>query len=283
MITTRLFYHRPRDLQQACEIMNEHALEAAVLGGGTMLLPRMNRNEVQVNHVVDLRGLGLDKIEVHDDRVKLGAMVTYSDVLASSALEEAVPLLQQVSRGITGGNQIRNQGTLAGSACYANPSSEVPAVLAALKARLQLSSVNGVREVEALDFFFDAFRADIQPGEFVSSIVVPRKRLRTGYYKLKISAGSWPIATAVAVFNNETGEKSVTLGAVERRPLRIDLTSVMDGKMGLPAAEVSKLVRERVTDPWSDVLAPGEYRRKVADVVARRAIENLLEKEAAKR
>lgn len=277
MIHTKLLYHRPSETGEACAILADHANEAAVLGGGTWLLPKMNRHEMSVNHVVDLRGLGFNTITVRDDQVELGAMVTYSDVLASSALADAVPLLPQVARGITGGNQVRNLGTLVGSACYANPSSDMPAVLVALEARLRISGPEGNREVEASSFFLDAFLVDLRPGEIVTSFAVPRSRLRTGYYKLKISGSSWPIATASAVINEDTGETTVTLGAVERRPLRVDLAAVVEADGGVKISEVAELVRQRIVNPWSDVLAAGEYRREVAGVVARRAVEKLKE------
>jgi carbon-monoxide dehydrogenase medium subunit len=277
MIRTKLLYHRPVETEKACGILMEHANDAAVLGGGTWLLPRMNRDEIAFNHVVDLRGLGLNTIKMRDNFVELGAMVTYSDVLASPELTDTVPLLQQVARGITGGNQVRNLGTLVGSACYANPSSDMPAVLVALEARLRVSGSAGHREVNASDFFLDAFLVDLRPGEFVTSFVVPRHRLRTGYYKLKISGSSWPIATATAVINETTGERTVTLGAVERRPLRIDLSSVMEADGVMRGADFADLVRQRVLDPWGDVLASADYRREVAGVVARRAAEKLKE------
>lgn len=277
MIMTKLQYHRPTEAEEACAILADHADDVAVLGGGTWLLPRMNRHEVSVNNVVDLRGLELHTIEARDDHVEVGAMVTYNDVLASPALADAVPLLPRVALEITGGNQVRNQGTLVGSACYANPSSDVAGVLVALGARLRVRGPGGVREVAAADFFLDAFRPDVQPGEFVNSFVVPRRRLRTGYWKFKISKSSWPIATAAAVVDEATGEAKVTLGAVERRPLRIDLDELREPDGLLRVADVAELVRERVTEPWGDVLAAGDYRRDISGVVARRAVEELQE------
>lgn len=276
MISTKLLYHRPTEIKNACDILAEHANDVAVLGGGSWLVPKMNRHEINVNHVVDLRGLGLDTIEVSEDLIEVGAMVTYSDVLASEVITEVSPLLQQVAQGITGGNQVRNLGTLVGSACYANPSSDIPAVLVALKARLRIIGARGEREVDVADFFLDAFSVNLLPGEFVTSFVVPRRRLRTGYYKLKISGSSWPIATASAIINEETGEATVTLGAVERRPLQVDLSQAMDSEGVLRLEEVTNLVRARILDPWSDVLAAGDYRREVAGVIARRALERAI-------
>jgi aerobic carbon-monoxide dehydrogenase medium subunit len=276
MITTKLSYHRPADTKKACDILLEHDHEAVVLGGGSMLVPRMNREEISAQHVVDLRGLGLDTINVTDDFVEIGAMVTYSDVLASEVIAKEVPFLQQVAQGITGGNQIRNIGTLVGSACYANPSSDIPGVLVALKARIRIRGTRGVREVGTSDFILGAFEVDLQPGEFVTSLVVPRRSLRTGYYKLKISGSSWPIATASAIIDEENSETTVTLGAIEGRPIQINLPPTVNGMNELKTEELANLVQARVINPWSDILANGEYRKDVAGVVARRALERAL-------
>jgi aerobic carbon-monoxide dehydrogenase medium subunit len=276
MITTKLSYHRPQDPKQACDILAEHDSEAVILGGGSMLVPRMNREEVKAHHVVDLRGLGLETIKVTNDFVEIGARVTYSDVLASEVINENVPFLQEVAQGITGGNQVRNLGTLVGSACYANPSSDIPGVLVALEARIRIRGTKGVREVRAADFIQGPFDVDLRAGEFVTSFVVPRRRIQTGYYKLKISGSSWPIATASAVIDENTGETSVTLGAIEGQPLKLSLPQTVNGKIELEAEQLEKLVQEKVQNPWSDILAAGDYRKAVAGVVARRALERAL-------
>jgi aerobic carbon-monoxide dehydrogenase medium subunit len=276
MISTKLLYHRPKETKEACNILAEHSNEVVVLGGGSMLVPQMNRQEVNANHVVDLRALGLDTIMVNEDYVEIGAKVTYSEILASEAIEKAVPLLQEVSNGITGGNQVRNLGTLVGSACYANPSSDIPAVLVALKARIRICGTQGVREIDAADFILGAFKVDLRAGEFVTAFALPSRNLRTGYYKLKISGSSWPIATATAIIDEETGETTVTLGSIEGRPLQINLPPTANLETDLRAEDVTNLVRAQVKNPWSDILATCDYRREVSGVVARRALERAL-------
>jgi aerobic carbon-monoxide dehydrogenase medium subunit len=272
VIRTALRYHRPGSAEEASDLLNEHRGDSAVLGGGTWLLPLMCRGELRVSHVVDLRGMGLDSIRVGADEVEVGAMVTYEDVLASPELADAAPLLGTMAAGVTGGRQLRNQATLVGSACYANPASEVPAVLVALDAVLQVHGPSRPREVAAADFFEGAFATALQPGELVTSFRLPRRRLRTGYAKVKLSAGSWPIATAAAVLDEACGEASVTLGAVERQPLTL---AVAGGEPG--PGQIEALVADGVSDPWADVLAPADYRRRIAPVVARRAFDRIEE------
>jgi len=268
MIRTRLRYHAPNDIRAACSLLAERGEDAAVLGGGTWLVPLMTRGERLVSDVVDLRRLGLGTIEESDGHVALGARATYADVVASDLVRRRAPLLHVAATGVTGGRQIHNLGTVGGSACYAFPSSDVPACLVALGARMRIEGPEGGREVGAEEFFIDAFRSALEPGEILTTIAIPVVERGVGYHKLKLTEGSWPIATAAAVAGDGAGGGNVTLGGVARTPLRID------------AAEGDRLdavVAERVTDPWDDELAPGWYRQSVAPAIARRALAQAME------
>jgi aerobic carbon-monoxide dehydrogenase medium subunit len=265
MIRTRLRYHRPSTPAEASAVLAEHAGTAAVLGGGTQLLPRMNRAEVHVEHVVDLRDLGLDTIAVRDAGVEIGASVTYDRVLASTEIAATVPLLARVARGVTGGRQLTQQATLVGALCHNHPGTDMTGPFTALDARLRLHGPESVREVAVADFLLAPLEVDLRPGEFVTGAHIPATP-RAGYCKVKHSTGSWPIATATAV--RGAGGVTVTLGAVQAVPLTVRVGG---------AADVRAAVRDAVTDPWSDVLAPASYRAAIAGVVASRALAELEE------
>jgi aerobic carbon-monoxide dehydrogenase medium subunit len=267
MIRTRLRYHRPRSLEEAVVVLAEHAGDVRVLAGGTQLVPRMMRGEVNVQHLVDLGGLGLRSISLDEDanEIEIGAMVTYADVLESPMLARHLPLIPRMASGVTGGRQLTQQATLVGSVALSFPASEMPAILVALGGRVRLHGPDGIREVAATAFLRGAESVDLRPGEFVSSCVVPVAR-RSGYCKIKHAFGSWPIATASAVLE-DNDELLVTLGAVEDVPLQV--------RVGRHPEAVREGVAAAVTRPWSDVLASGEYRRAIAPVAAARAANEL--------
>ncbi|WP_158885864.1 FAD binding domain-containing protein [Amycolatopsis anabasis] len=208
----------PAALAAASELLSEYAGEAAVLGGGTVLLPMMHRAEITARHVVDLRGLGLDTVTEHAGHVEIGAMATYRDLLASPVLARRAPLLPRMAAGVTGGDQVRNLGTIGGSACFANPSSDVPAVLVALGVTLRVHGTSGYRDVAAADFFRGAFTTDLADGEFLASLLVPHRPGRNGYHKLKLCEGSWPIVTAVATIHPPGATSSPTRRTAARWP-----------------------------------------------------------------
>ncbi|WP_169951212.1 xanthine dehydrogenase family protein subunit M [Microbispora sp. H11081] len=278
MITKDFTYHAPTGLDGVVSVLAEAAGDAVVLGGGTMLIPDMTHGRTRADVVVDLSRAGLSGIAPGDGEVVVGATTTYADVLADDRAPALVPLLRVMAGGVTGGPQIRNKGTVGGSASYANPSSEVPACLVALGARMRLASASGTREVEALDFFTGAFATARRPDEVLAALVLPALTgTSVGYTKLKHAESSWPIATAACVPGPD-GALRVALGAVAATPLLVTVDRP-DAGVADPAwrAHVREVVDAAVTEPWSDVLADGEYRRRVAPVAAARSIARALE------
>jgi aerobic carbon-monoxide dehydrogenase medium subunit len=267
MITSHLRYHRPRTCDQAAGLLAEHAGDVRVLAGGTQLVPRMTRGEVSVGHLVDLSGLGLRNIHLDEGagEVEIEAMVTYADAMESSLLDRYAPLIPRMASGVTGGRQLTQQATLVGSAVLSFPASEMPAVVVALGGRVRVHGPGGSRDIAGDTFLRGAEQVDLRAGEFVTSCLLPVHR-RIGYCKIKHAVGSWPITTASAVLHDD-GELLVTLGAVEEVPLQV--------RVGRDRGALREHVAAAVTRPWSDVLAPGDYRRAIAPVAAARAVREL--------
>lgn len=260
MIRTQLRFHTPASVEEAVRLLGEH--ETAVLGGGTVLVPLMSRGERTCFNLIDLRRAGLDSIEDDSDGVVVGARTSYSSLASSPLCRARLPLLAEAASRITGGAQVRNRGTLAGSACYANPGSDAPTVLVALEARLRLQSASGTREIEAADFFRGAFTTALAPTELVSHIVLPYQRGAYAYEKVKFCEGSWPVVTA-AVTVGADGERRLTLGGVCPRPVCVPHVAL---------DSVEQQVGESLEPLWSDELAPGAYRGAMAPRLARRVL-----------
>lgn len=259
-------YTRPADVDGVTAALADG--DAVVVGGGTMVVPEMTHGRVRPTAVVDLAKAGLAGITRVRGGWVVGAMTTYTELERS-----AVPLLATVARGITGGPQIRNQGTVGGSASYANPSSDVPAALVALDARMHLARHGGERAMTAEDFFLGAFRTVREPDEVLTGITVPDTDAALGYLKFKLVEGSWPIVTAATLAGPTTIR--VVLGGAAAVPvaLELDRTSWREQLR----SEVDRLLAE----PWDDVLASGHYRARIAPVIAARSVADALEKEAA--
>jgi aerobic carbon-monoxide dehydrogenase medium subunit len=253
---------------------------ATILGGGTIVMAQKARGEIDASRFIDLTLVEeLSRVTETAAGILVGSVVTYATLLRGT--DPVVPLLPVVSRGITGGPQIRAQGTIGGSACYANPASDMPAALVALGATMLLDGPEGRRAVPVADFFRDAFRSDLRRGELLAGMEIPRRtEVRWGYAKLKASESSWPIITAAARLEMAGGERLavVSVGGAAGIPV----TVVLPWPDGRDRAEqrdrvlVDDQLAARVGTWWEDELADSRYRRRVAAVIATRAVEAAL-------
>jgi len=256
--------------------------EVRVVGGGTWVVPELQRGREPV-HLVSLRRLPLAGVEVDNGLLRLGAMVTYADLEASSAVRRHAPVLDQLARGVTGGPQIHVQGTIGGAAVAARPQSDVPAALCALGATLVVRSASGARHVAAADFFLDAHRSDVRAGEVLTEILVPvadASCVGHGYVKVKGAASSWPVVTAAAVVRQDPDPRAcgqVSVGGLARRPMTVDLGSLLGAAPASPDDLLQGVSLPAPADPWQDELAPADYRSAVAPVAVRRALLRAVE------
>lgn len=273
MIRNDLRYHRPDSTSEAAHLLAEHGEEATVLGGGTMLVPQLTRAERRYRHVVDLRGLGLDTVETERNAVVVGAMVTYGTILRRTPSGDVTDLLHKAAKKVTGGCQIRNQGTLGGSAAYANPSSDVPGCLVALEAEMVIFGLDGSRTVTADDFFVGAYTTALRPGEFLAAMRIQQRKADTNYVKIKAASSGWPVVGLSAIRDPDSGTTRIAVGAAQNVPVALDVTHLVDPDGG--RQDLMDAVRSRVVSPIDDSQGSARYRRHVAGVLARRAIEGL--------
>lgn len=240
-----------------------------VVGGGTLVVPALVRGDIVTAEVVDLGRTGLDRITYEPGTVRLGALVSYQQVLDCSYIRQHIPLLHTLCAGITGGIQIRNQGTIVGALCAARPQSDIPAALVALDAEVFIHSTAGTRYTSARGFLHGAEHTDLTPEELVTEIRIPLQTNGSGYVKIKGSESSWPVVTAAAVVPGH-----VVLGGVADVPQRVRFSA----STGSPEVDT---VREAVAEHlrnlpdrqrWSDLRADWNYRRRVAPEAAVRAV-----------
>jgi aerobic carbon-monoxide dehydrogenase medium subunit len=258
----------PRSLEEALSFLGRHGDAARPLAGGTVLLPDLSHARLAPSAVVDLSRAGLGTVGRDGDGLVIGSTATYRQLeraAAATSPSRTLAWVASVARDVTGGPQIRNRGTIGGSAAYANPSSDVPALLVALEAVMTVASVRGRRSLAAAEFFAGPFATALAADELLVSIAVPAQApdTRFGYEKLKFGESSWPIVTAAALLR-EDGSARVALGGSHVVPAVVEVR-----ERGEVAEALSTLAVER----WSDVLADAAYRSRVAPVVARRALE----------
>jgi len=186
-------YVKPASLQEAFELLQNP--NAKILAGGQSLIPSLNMRLSSPELLVDVTGLpGLSEIEVLNDFVRIGALVTHACIEQSTEIKKHLPLLAQAVPHIAHA-AIRNRGTLGGSLALADPAAEYPACAVALEAVFLIEGKSGKRKIRADQFFKGLFETDLKPGELLLAAEFPvaRKSDRSVFLELTRRHGDYAI------------------------------------------------------------------------------------------
>ena len=273
-------YLDPPDVDGVLAALAEHGDDAAVISGGQSLLPLMNLRLARPEVVVDPRRVpGLRSIEVDQGAVVVGAMVTASALLADPRVAQTLPGLAQAVACI-GHVQIRNRTTIGGSVAHADPSAELPAVLAGCDGEIVLRSVEGERSVAAADFFDGSFSTTRRPDELVVAVRFPVPPGRTGWDEVARRPGDFALAglfAAVAVEQGVVRHARLSFSGLGDRPFRaVGAEQLLLGRP-LDAAAVDECVEavRAEASPADDVHATAAHRSALAAALVGRLLPGL--------
>ena len=283
-------YFAPQTVPEALDLLHERAVDAKILSGGQSLMPMLNFRLVKPGALVDINGIDelayiRQENSVLAPILAIGAATRQSRVMASEEVSRACGLLSE-ALAFVGHPAIRNRGTIGGSIAHADPSGEQPLVAATLEAELVLQSVRGARVLQASDFFLDHLTTALEPDELLTEVRFPVLAGRTGWSFQEVSRRRGDFAVvdaAAAVTLDERGvcqQARVVVGGVSGVPMRLwRLEEALAGTELAPPliAEAAELVKGEI-DPQSDIHASAEYRRDVAAVLVRRALETARER-----
>jgi len=279
MIANPFTYHSPATLEEAFAMLEDGS--GKILAGGMSLIPLMKLRLASPESVIDLRRIpGLKQITESDGVVRVGAMTTHHEIETSPVIRGKCPLLAEAA-GEIGDIQVRNMGTIGGSAAHADPAADYPAALVALEARIRLRSAQGERTVEASEFFLDAFTTALEPGEIVVAIEIAAEGASEGYKYEKVPhpASGFPVVgVAVRVKKSGGGIAMARIGVTGMGPHAFRARNAEALlQQGAGTAAAAAVVGEG-QETNSDVYASGEYRRHLARVHAARAIAAALKR-----
>jgi len=280
-------YFRPRTLDEALGLLAEHGGDAKPLAGGQSLIPAMNFRLATPSVLVDLNAIPeLSYIRDGAGDVRIGGMTRQRAVERSPLIAQRVPLIAETMPHIAH-PAIRNRGTIAGSLAHADPAAELPAVMLALKAAMVVSSQSGTREIPADDFFVGLFSTAVAPGELLTEIRIPPPDKRSGFAFQEISRrhGDFALVGVAAAVElddeGRCGQARVALLSVGDRPmLARQAAEALIGQRpsagSIRAAADAAATRD--IDPPGDIHASARYRRQLASVLTRRALERAFER-----
>jgi aerobic carbon-monoxide dehydrogenase medium subunit len=261
MLLREVEYARPASVQEALRLLSEHD-GARALAGGQTLLNVMKARAASPDIVVDLQDLNeLRGIELGSDgTLELGAMTTYTEVIAS-AETRARPILCDVCAQIAD-VQVRNRGTLGGNVCSNDPTNHLPPLFVAVGATMTIAGAGGERTVPAEEFFLGVYMTAAGPGELLTKISVPPGK-NDGFASVPIGKDGTCIVNAAASVN---GQIRIAIGCVDAVPVLVRPETAQKDA-------VVEAVRAAPFEPPSDVHATADYRRHLAEVLAMRAVE----------
>jgi carbon-monoxide dehydrogenase medium subunit len=272
MIPAPFDYQRAGSVDEAIGLLGSNGEDAKLLAGGHSLLPLMKLRLAQPTVLVDIGRIGdLSYVEDGGGTVRIGALTRHHDVAGSDLVREQVPLLAEVA-GQIGDPQVRHRGTIGGSLAHGDPASDLPAVLLALRGTLVARGPGGEREIAADDFFTGFLETALAPDEVLTEIRVPAvPRVGWAFEKFNRRAQDWAIVAVAAALANGSGGPGVGLVNMGSTPLRA--AGVEDAlRAGSGAADAAARADEG-SEPPGDLNASPEYRRHLAQVLVRRALE----------
>lgn len=282
MIPAPFEYSAPKTLEEALHLAERHGDEAKILAGGHSLLPLIKLRLAQPRYVIDIGHLrGMSYIREENGQIAIGALTTHADVESSALLRSKCPLLPETAATI-GDVQVRNRGTLGGSLAHADPAADYPAAILALDAEIVAASTAGTRTIPANGFFVEMLTTALRAGEILSQVRIPPLAPHTGtaYEKMHQPASGFAIVGVAARLTVAKDGKieAVGVGVTGLAPKPFRATAVEKALLGKKATDklftdAARHAAEGV-EPLSDLHASADYRREMAAVYARRALQS---------
>ena len=281
-------YSAPTSVGETLRVLADLGPDGKVLAGGQSLIPILSMRLATFGHLVDInRVAGLDTLEPVADGadgaggVRVGALARHARVEHSPVTARACPALAQALRFVAH-PAVKNRGTVCGALAHADPSSELPAMLALLGGWVEVAQAGQpTRQVPAAEFFLGPLESALGPGDLVIAARFPAVGGRSGTEFLEVSRrhGDYALCGVGAAVTLDDDLRIVSARAayvsVSPTPLVLDLTDAVAGRPATTAdyAAAGRLARSAVS-PEADIHASADYRRELAMVLTERALES---------
>jgi CO/xanthine dehydrogenase FAD-binding subunit len=268
-------YLAPTSVAEACDLLSRYGEDGKVLAGGQSLVPLLNLRLAEPRYLVDInRCQGLGDVGESGEALTVGALVRQRAAETSEAVRRACPLLAEAVSWV-GHIPTRWRGTVCGSIAHADPSGEIPAVLAALGGSVVLRSRAGERVVPAGEFFLGYLTTAMRPDELLVEARFPKLPAGTGVAFLEIARRHGDFAIAgVACAALPDGSFRLGLAGVAPGPVR---PVEAEKALAQGAVEDAAELAAAACDPVDDLHASADYRRAMAAVLVRRAAKKAVQ------
>ena len=274
MIPAAFDYQKVKTVDEALAALGDG--DGKFLAGGHSLIPAMKLRINRPSKLVDIAGIpALKGIKEEDGEFVIGAAVTHAEIASDSGIKNKLPFFSEAA-ALIGDLQVRNFGTIGGSIAHADPAADWPALVLATDATIEVQGKAGKRRIKAVDFFTGLFTTSLQEGEIIVAIRVPipPEGSRTTYQKFEQPASRFAIV-GCAVMRFPDGKFNIAFTGVSGNAFRdADAEAEVSGKtLDSTSSEAAANASLRNVQVLSDHFASEEYRRHVAKVYLKRALE----------
>ena len=281
MIPMAFDYEVAESVDHAIELLGQYGDESKLIAGGHSLIPIMRLRLAAPTVLIDLGRLDdLRYVRDDGDHLAIGALTRHREVLFNDLIKEHCGIVSWTA-GLLGDPSVQHRGTIGGTLAHGDPSGDMPGVITALEGELVIKGPDGERTVKAADFFQDYLMTDLGEREVVTEVRVPKLGSNTGWSYKKFSRRSqdWAtvgVAAVVERSNGSIGSARIALTAMGSTPIRASaVEQALSGASPDAVAEAAQSADEG-TSPASDDAASAEFRRHLARVWTRRAVEEAL-------
>jgi aerobic carbon-monoxide dehydrogenase medium subunit len=271
-------YEKATSVEHALALLSRFGPEARILAGGHSLIPMMKLRLTQPETLVDINGLGeLSYLTVTDGELRIGTLTRHAQLLDSAVAGRHFAILHDAEKVIAD-PIVRNWGTVGGSLCQADPSEDLSAAFAALKATMLIRGPDGTRTVPAREFHTGPYETVVADGELLTEIrIAIRPGGGSAYEKVGRRVGDWPVGAAGAAVwlaGDSIAEAGIGLTAVGAQ--HFAAAEAEEFLRGAPATEASfgragQIAAEHC-QPSSDQRGPADYKRHLASELTTRAL-----------
>jgi len=277
-------YLEPATIAEATQLLSSHGEKARILAGGIDLLPRMRAGLIDGDYLISIRRIpNLDYLECDGfNGLAFGAMTKLRSLETSEALRSNYRSLYDAIHQITS-IQVKCTGTAVGNLCVATPASDVATVLYSLGARVEITGIDGDRSEPIETFYVDAHRTCLGQGEMVTRVLVPSPAPGTqtvflNLVKTHADVAKVSVAVAVTVEDGSCRDAKIAIGSVAPTVIRAyKAEAKLKGEELTPQLiQAAAITASGETRPISDVRSTAGYRKNMASVLVRRALEKAL-------
>src|SRR5215213_698867 len=281
MIPMSFDYEVAESVDHAIELLGQHGDESKIIAGGHSLIPLMRLRLAAPTVLIDVGRIDdLSYVRDDGDHLAIGALTRHREVHFNDLVNEHCGILGYTA-GLLGDPSVQHRGTIGGALAHGDPAGDMPSVISALEGEIVVKGPHGERTIAALDFFQDYLMTALEDQEVVTEVRVPKLGPNTGWAYKKFSRRSqdWAIVGVAAVVDKSNGSiDSARIGLTSMGSTPIRARAVEEALAGASPDDVAGAAdaADEGTEPGSDDAASAEFRRHLARVWTRRAVEEAL-------